>query len=338
MSIRTRLTERLGIEHPILLAPMGSASGGALAAAVSTAGGLGLIGLGYGDRDWLDREFDAAGTARVGCGFITWSLARRLELLDRALARRPAAVMLSFGDPAPFVDPIKKAGAVLICQVQTVTQAVEALMAGADVIVAQGAEAGGHGSTRATLPLVPAVVDAVEARRSGVPVVAAGGIADGRGLAAALALGAEGVLVGTRFLASEESLASPEAKAHLLAAQGDATLRTRVFDMVRGLDWPPGYTGRALTNRLTEQWHGREDRLQETLGAEQVRYAEAAARRDVDTAVVFAGEAIDLIHDIRPAAEIVGDLIAAAERILRRLTAEPGHADCSGTSGAHPHR
>lgn len=320
MPFRTRLTERLGIEHPVLLAPMGWFSGGALAAAVSAAGGLGLIGLGYGDPEWLEREFAAAGPARVGCGFITWSLARRPDLLDRALAHRPAAVMLSFGDPAPFVDRIKDTGAALICQVQIVAQAAEALAAGADVIVAQGSEAGGHGATRGTLALVPAVADAVRASGSDVPILAAGGIADGRGLAAALVLGADGVLVGTRFLAAEESLAPPAAKARVVAACGDATVRTRVFDLARGLDWPADYTGRALSNRFSERWHGREDRLQEVLGVEQARYAEAAARQDYDTAVIFAGEDVDLIHDIRPAVEIVRDLVADAERALARPT------------------
>jgi nitronate monooxygenase len=320
MPFRTRLTQLLGIEHPILLAPMGSVSGGALAAAVSAAGGLGLIGLGYGDPEWLEREFVAAGPARIGCGFITWSLARRPELLARTLAYRPAAVMLSFGDPAPFAGSIKEAGAALICQVQTVAQALEALTAGADAIVAQGAEAGGHGATRATLPLVPAVVDALRARGSDVPVVAAGGIADGRGLAAALALGADGALIGTRFLASSESLAAPVAKARVVAAGEDATVRTRIFDLARGLDWPDGYTGRALVNRFAERWHGREGELQDELAAEQVRYAEAAVRRDFDTAAVFAGEDVDLIHDIRPAAEIVRDLSAEAEKALARLT------------------
>lgn len=320
MPFRTRLTELLGIEHPVLLAPMGLVSGGALAAAVSSVGGLGLIGLGYGDPEWLEREFAAAGTSRVGCGFITWSLARRPELLARALAHRPTAVMLSFGNPAPFAGLIKQAGAALICQVQTVAQAVEALAAGADAIVAQGAEAGGHGATRATLPLVPAVVDALKARGSEVPIVAAGGIADGRGLAAVLALGADGALIGTRFLAANESLAAPAAKACVVAAGEDATVRTRIFDLARGLDWPAAYTGRALTNRFAKQWHGREEELQEALAAGQVYYAEAAARGDLDTAVVFAGENVDLIHDIRPAAAIVRDLIAEAEKALIRLS------------------
>src|SRR5579859_4640504 len=180
MTLRTRLTERLGIEHPIILAPMGSASGGALARAVSEAGGLGLIGLGYGNPEWLEREFLAAGNARVGCGFITWSLGERAHLLDRALDHKPAAVMLSFGDPKPFAAAIKRAGTRLICQVQSVAHAVEAADLGADIIVAQGTEAGGHGASRATLALVPAVVDAVRARNDEAIVVAAGGIADGR--------------------------------------------------------------------------------------------------------------------------------------------------------------
>lgn len=271
MPIRTKLTEKLGISHPILLAPMGSVSGGALARAVTEAGGLGLIGLGYGDKDWLDREFLAAGNARVGCGLITWALARRPHLLDRALDHKPAAVMLSFGDAASFATRIKSAGAALICQVQTVAEAVAALDVGADIVVAQGTEAGGHGAMRSTLTLVPAVVDAVRERNNDVVVVAAGGIADGRGLAAALMLGAQGVLVGTRFFAAHESLGSQAAKAKIVAASGDDTVRTRVFDMVRRLDWPAAYTGRALHNGFSRQWHGREADLENSLAAEAIR-------------------------------------------------------------------
>src|SRR3954468_13055153 len=153
----TRLTRRLGIRHPILLAPMGSASGGRLAAAVSAAGGLGLIGGGYGDPEWLDREFAAAGNQPVGCGFITWALAEPPAVLDRALERRPRAVMLSFGNPAPFAPAIRSASVPLICQVQNLAHARVAFACGADIIVAQGTEAGGHGAHRSTLPFVPAV-------------------------------------------------------------------------------------------------------------------------------------------------------------------------------------
>src|SRR5262249_36189815 len=164
MPLRTKLTEKLGINHPILLAPMGTASGGTLAKAVTEAGGVGIISFGYGNQERIDQEFRAAGNARVGCGFITWSLARQPHLLARALDHKPVAVMLSFGDARPFAAAIKDAGAALISQVQTVAQAMEAVDIGADIIVAQGTEAGGHGATRSTLALVPAVVDAVRER------------------------------------------------------------------------------------------------------------------------------------------------------------------------------
>jgi nitronate monooxygenase len=224
--------------------------------------------------------------------------------------------MLSFGDPRPFAAAIKRVGAALICQVQTVTQAVEAVDIGVDIVVAQGTEAGGHGAARSTLALVPAVVDAVRVRNDDIVVVAAGGIADGRGLAAALMLGAQGALVGTRFLVAAESLASHQAKARILLARGDETVRTRVFDIVRGLDWPASYTGRALQNAFSRQWHGREADLQRSLPAESTRYARAAEANDVDTSVVFAGEAVDLIHDIEPAAAITARLVREAEAAL----------------------
>jgi nitronate monooxygenase len=265
----------------------------------------------------IDQEFLAAGNARVGCGFITWSLARQPHLLAQALNHKPAAVLLSFGDARPFAAAIKNAGAALICQVQTVTQAMEALSIGTDIVVAQGTEAGGHGATRSTLALVPAVVDAVRERNGEVVVVAAGGIADGRGLAAALMLGAQGALLGTRFLASDEALTSPAAKAKLVAASGDDTIRTRVFDIVRSLDWPALYTGRALQNAFSRQWHGREAELANSLPIEAPRYARAAGTNDLDTSVIFAGECVDLIRDVKPAAAIVASLVHEAEAALR---------------------
>ena len=233
----TRLTGFFGIEHPILLAPMAMVSGGRLAAAVTSAGGLGLIGGGYGDADWLQREFDQANPARVGCGFITWSLAQKPELLDQALERQPATIMLSFGDLQPFADRIRAAGVPLTAQVQNLGHARQALDAGAEIIVAQGGEAGGHGMTvRSTFTLVPDVVDLVAARSPHTLVVAAGGVADGRGLAAALALGADGAVVGTRLWASAEALVSPRAHQQAIQASGDDTFRTRVYDVVRQLD------------------------------------------------------------------------------------------------------
>jgi nitronate monooxygenase len=318
MALRTRLTERLGIKHPILLAPMGFVSGGALAAAVSAAGGLGLIGGGYADAEWLDREFAAAGNQRIGCGFITWAMARRPAALDEALRHAPAAMMLSFGDAAPFIPRIKKAGALAICQVQSVRQARQVLDEGADVIVAQGSEAGGHIGIRSTFPLVPAVADIAARSGRDVLVVAAGGIADGRGLAASLMLGADGVLIGTRFLATPESLAALTAKARVVSASGDNTLRTRVFDIVRGYDWPKEYAARALVNRFSQTWHDREDALIGAVADEQRRYAAAAAAGDIDTALVFASEGTDLIHDVEPAGVILSRIVEEAKLALAR--------------------
>jgi nitronate monooxygenase len=294
------ITDVLGMAKPLVLAPMGFVSGGALAAAVSRAGGLGLIGGGYGDADWIRREFQRAEGARVGIGFITWSLARQPGLLDLALSYKPAAVMLSFGDPRPFADKIRKSGAKLICQVQSVAIARQALEANPDVLVAQGTEAGGHGGERSLFVLLPAVRDLAVDK----PVLAAGG-----GYDAAMALGAAGVLVGTRFSASDEALTAAPAKKRIVEASGDATVRTTVFDVVRGFDGWAGITGRALRNKFTESWHGREKELVANRDVEKDHYWKAAERQDFDTALVFAGEAVDLIDSVLPAAEIVRRIV-----------------------------
>ena len=294
---------------------MGGVAGGRLAAAVSRAGALGMIGTGYQDAAWIDREFHAADGARIGIGFITWDLAGGPERLDAALAWHPAAVMLSFGDASPFVEPIRRAGARLLLQVQSLEAARQAVMLAPDAIVAQGTEAGGHGGGRSLLPLLPAVVDAVQP----IPVLAAGGIADGRGVAASLALGAAGVLIGSRFYAAEESLAAPAGRERLIRGSGDATLRTRVFDIVRRLPWPAEFTGRVLRNQFTERWHRDEQGLREAVDREQPRYAAAVEQADFDTAAVWAGEGIDLIRDVAPAGEIVRRLVAETDAALARL-------------------
>ena len=314
--IRTKLTDMFGLQHPLILAPMGGVAGGALAAAVSNAGGLGLVGGGYGDREWLRTELSVvkAGTKRPwGVGLITWSI--EPDVLDLALSYRPDAFILSFGDPRPHVPAIRKAGCRLICQVQDLAQAKLAAAAGADLIVAEGDEAGGHSGTRGTLPFVPAAVDAV----APLPVVAAGGIADGRGLAAALALGAQGALLGTRFYASTEALGHARAKARLVAGAGDDTVRTRVFDVVRGYPWPREFPGRALRNTFVERWQGREDDLITRLENEQSAYQNAARSGDTDVAVVWAGEAIDLITSIESAAALVSRISSEAEAQIRNV-------------------
>ena len=312
MTIATRITELLKVQHPILLAPMDLVADGKLAAIVSRAGGFGIIGGGYGNEEWLKRELDAAGDARVGVGFITWSMAKTPRLLDLALERKPVAVFLSFGDVKPHADKIKKAGALMICQIQTVEQAKDAVANGADVLVAQGGEAGGHGISRGTFALVPAVVDAAR----GVPVVAAGGIADGRGLAAALMLGADGVLMGTRFYATQEAVGFQAAKERIVAASGDRTIRGILFDIARRNVWPAPFTGRVLRNEFSEKWRGREAELMQHQAEEAARYDKARSTGEFDTAAVIAGESVDMVHDIPPAAEVVERVAKEAAALL----------------------
>ncbi len=311
--IATRLTDMFNLSVPVVLAPMGGVAGGRLAAAVSNAGGLGLVGGGYGDAQWLAREIELVreGTGKPwGVGLITWAVGT--AIVEQVLAGGPSAVMLSFGDPRPFGRLINSAGCRLICQVQDIEGAMLAQEAGADLIVAQGSEAGGHGGTRSTLPLVPAIVDLV----APIPVIAAGGIADGRGLAAALMLGAHGALVGTRYYASHEALGSARAKRRITGSLGLSTTRTRVFDLVRGYDWPDAYTGRALKNDFISRWHGQEAALLAALPAERAAYQKAVAAEDCNTAVVWAGEAVDLITHIEDASAITARLAQEAEMVL----------------------
>jgi nitronate monooxygenase len=287
---------------------------------VTRAGGFGLIGaLGRYD-GWIEEQFAAAGNARVGAGFITWRLAEDPAQLDRALTFGPAAVMLSFGDPRPFAPAIREAGALLICQVQDLAHTRIALEAGADIIVAQGGEAGGHGShLRGTMTLVPEVADLLSRVSPETFLVAAGGIADGRGLAAALMLGADGVLVGSRFWTSVESLAEPVEKNAALAADGDGTIRTSVGDIVRGSPWPAEFTSRVLRNDFTDRWHGREDALR--AAADQMRPAYRAAIGALDTRqmTVNVGEVVGLMDREASVADIIAAMAAEAERRLTRI-------------------
>jgi nitronate monooxygenase len=317
MPIITPLTQRLGIAKPILLAPMAAISGARLVMAVGDAGGFGILGGGYGDRAWLEQEtakLKQSARSPFGIGFITWSLARQPELLDVALDAKPRAIMLSFGDPNLFASRIKSTGALLICQVQDEEMARQALDAGADILIAQGSEAGGHGASRTTVDIVPAVVDVAAGR---VPVVAAGGIADGRGLAAMMMLGASGVSLGTRFYASIEADAADEAKRRICEATGGSTFRSVIFDLSRKLFWPAPFNIRCLVNDHARRWMGREVELLQNVDAVAAEYAAAREAGNFDVAAVIAGEAVALIHDIPPAAEIVERIVIEAEQILQ---------------------
>lgn len=316
MALSTRFTELFGVRHPIALAPMGGSAGGALAAAVSRGGGLGLLGAGGGDPEWLARELplvaEVAGRP-WGIGFQTWAIDR--STVERALEHTPRAVMLSFGDPSPFADCIRTAGAALIIQVTDLDEARRAVDLGADVIVAQGTESGGHGARqgRSTLPFVPVVVDLA----APLPVLAAGGIADGRGVAAALALGAAGAVLGTRFQATTEALVDPSTAKAIVEGQGGDTERNRVLDIARGSRWPSKYTARTLGHPYLDRWRGREAELAGNPRAQQ-DYQHDIAQGKIPSLPIWAGEAIDLIKDLPSAADLFATLAAQAEDALTR--------------------
>jgi nitronate monooxygenase len=314
VTLQTPFTEMMGIQAPVASAPMGGLAGGALAAAVSNGGGLGLVGGGREERDWLHRELTLVTQMTDkpwGIGFQSWSASR--DSVELALGYRPHAVMLSFGDPVPLAEPVTHAGIRLIIQVTNLDETRQAVDVGADVIVVQGIEAGGHSGTRGTLPFVPIVVDMV----GPTPVLAAGGIADGRGLAAALCLGAAGALVGTRFEASAEALLDAESVKAILDGRGGDTERNRVLDIARGAPWPSRYQARTLRNDFLDRWRGREAELEADEAAKSA-YLAAAAEGDMSVLPVWASEAIDLITTLSPAAELVAQLAREAEEALLR--------------------
>jgi nitronate monooxygenase len=312
MALRTALTTMFGIDHPVVLAPMGSVAGGALAAAVSEGGGLGLLGAGRGGLNWLDRECaiaEAATSKPWGIGFLTWAIGP--QAVEAAIRRSPAAIMLSFGDPTPFAETILAAGIPLMVQVTDMDEARRALDVGANVVVAQGAEAGGHGGGRATLPFVPAVVDIA----GDIPVLAAGGIADGRGLAAALMLGAAGAMIGTRFEATNEALLDPEEAKAIMAAGAADTVRGRILDIATDAGWPAHYGARTLRNRFTDAWDGRETELEADHNA-LAEYRAAADRGDRDYLPIWAGEAVDLVNELDSASGLVARIAQQAEDVI----------------------
>lgn len=338
----SRFATRFGLSTPIALAPMALASGGALAAACAHAGALGLVGGGYGDLAWTQREYtlalQAADTGRIGCGFITWKLdedASALDwLLDLPAAQRPRALVLSFGDPRPYAARLAAAGVPLVCQIQRLEQAPQAIEAGAQVIVAQGAEAGGHGMNalngRATFTLVPELADWLAAHAPDTLLLAAGGIADGRTLAAALVLGADGALVGTRLWATQESLAAPGAQAQALQTSGDGTARTAVFDILRRKNWPAPYDFRAIRNPLHRQWEERIEALRTAPQAARATYDAGVQAGDFNAAHATVGEAVGLVRDLPAAGALIARMDAQARGVLGGATTSAGHTTGAG--------
>ena len=315
--ITTALTRWFDLDAPVFGAPMAGAAGGELARAVSLGGGLGMIGVGAdSDPAWVVEQGRLPAEADVshGVGLMAWVLANRPELLAAAIATEPVLVSVSFGDPGPYVGPLHDAGIAVATAVNSRADLDRALEAGADVIVAQGTESGGHTGQRSTLPLLQEVLSATDR-----PVLAAGGVATGAGLAAVLVAGAAGGWIGTPLLACPEALTSPAVRARVRAAGGDDTVLTSAFDIAQELGWPARWPGRALVNEFTETWHGREDELRgDTAAGERVRRARAEG--DLDSAPVYAGESVGLLTTEQSAADVVRTLVSDAEKALQRAS------------------
>jgi nitronate monooxygenase len=301
----------MGLGVPIVNAPMGGVAGGRLAAAVTAAGGLGMVGMGSaGSTSSLNTELPhVRGT--FGIGLVDWVIRKEPELLDAALAARPALLSVSFGTDLSWVRRAHDAGIAAATQVYDTVEARRAQDAGIDLLVARGSEGGGHGeATIATLPLLDGVLDAVS-----VPVLAAGGIASPRSLAAVLAAGASGAWLGTCLSACSEALTTDGARRALVEAREADTTSTRVFDIARGLPWPQRFPSRVLRNDFVARWTGHEDALADDPGA-QAELAEAIAADDRRTAPVDAGQGVGMVTGVAPAGEVIERLCAGAEKLL----------------------
>jgi NAD(P)H-dependent flavin oxidoreductase YrpB (nitropropane dioxygenase family) len=314
--ITTRVCDILGIEHPILLGGMGSIYSPDLVGAVSNAGGLGAMGC---HNLSVDQVQTAAGVIRqrtdknFALNFLIFDTVE--ECFATALDAAPPVMAFAWPRPdqdiAAYIKRAHDIGAKVTFMAGGVPEAKAAADAGADVIIAQGTEGGGHVGWNATMALVPMVVDAV----GHVPVVAAGGIADGRGLAAALALGAEGVLLGTRFLASDESPLHQNFKQAIVDSDGHDTVLTEIPDICQAKVWP-GAMSRATRNRFIERWAGREWALRQNQVDALAQMREGRRTGDVEEAALSMGQDAGLIHELLPAEEVVRRIAAEAEEIL----------------------
>jgi nitronate monooxygenase len=313
--MRTRITELLGVGIPIFNAPMTPQAGGELARAVADAGGAGMLGF---DEDESEESIAeqlhmvTRDPARpFGIGLVAWVLERRPQLLDLAIAAHPSIISISFGDPAPYVQRVHDAGILAGSQIQSRKWAETALRAGVDVLIAQGTEAGGHTGGVGTLPLLQIVLEMTDK-----PVVAAGGIATGRGVAAVLAAGAAGAWIGTPFLLAKEARSTGRARERISASDETQTIYTRVYDRVQGKGWPREFGGRALRTPFVDRWTDREDEL--------MRNAQAIAEFRPEEKI-YAGQSVGLIDRMRPAGEIVTQLWNDARARIEEFRAGSDH-------------
>ena len=331
-ALHTPLCDLLGIDVPIVQAGMGYVARGELAAAVSAAGGLGVIGAASLDveglraeirkvRELTDRPFGVdvlfATIGRPSADSASVRFTRDTRaLIDVVFEERVPVLASGLGDPGPIVPQARELGMTVLALVGNTKNAVRVAQSGVDVVVAQGYDGGGHTGRVGTLALLPAVIDCVD-----VPVLAAGGIADGRGVAAALAMGAVGVWMGTRFVASQEATGHPNYKQRIVEIDDEGTTRTRCFS---------GKPCRMIKNDTTAAWEAREleDTIQrfprqfgvmaEWLGGDP--YLMGRRQGDTDRGALAAGQSSALIHDVKPAGDIVRDVVAEAERALDRLS------------------
>jgi nitronate monooxygenase len=314
--LKTPLTQEWGLRYPLLNASMTPAAGGSLARAVSDAGGLGMFGV---NEAWTAADIVLhARIARTdnparkfGIGFIGWALERQPALLDAAIGECPHLISISFVDPTPYVEKIHANGIMLSAQVQSRADALVALRAGVDVLIAQGTEAGGHTGDVSTLMMLQIALSLTDK-----PVLAAGGIATPGGFAAVLAAGAAGAWIGTPFLLAAEADVSDEARARISAADETQTILTSLFDSVQQLPWPKRFRGRSLRNAFTERWEGREA---EVLADPDVVEAFRAAKRagNFDIANIPAGQSAGLVGGTVTAEHVVRALGEGAEHHLR---------------------
>ncbi len=320
--IQTALTRLLQIEHPIMQAGMASNCGARLAAAVSNAGALGAIGsIGRSPGNFAEeiRRCHAETTRPFAANIVTFDWAPFAEqMVDVAIQERAPVITLSFGDPLPALAKCQAAGIPAVIQVQDLAAARAAIAARATVIAVQGNEAGGHTGRRGTLSFSAQVLDIAD----GIPVVIAGGIANGRGLAAALAMGAAGVLMGTRFKATPEfgpALLEDVQKSQIVASDGSNTVYDEVNDIAIGLAWPNNITGRTLSNDFHDHWLGRQAELREAVAAEQEGQFAVKHTSEPNTLLNWAGESAGLIDEVLPAATVVERTVAEAEQWLRAV-------------------
>jgi len=308
--IKTVLCDLLGIEYPIIQGGMSWISTAELVAAVSEAGGYGLVGAGNAPPDWVRGEIHKAREMTNKPFGVNLPLISPFvgEIIELCIEEKIPTMTTGGGNPGPFVPAIKEAGLLFIPVVASVALARRLERMGADAIIAEGMESGGHVGDVGTMPLVPQVVDAVK-----VPVVAAGGIADGRGLVAALALGAVGIQMGTRFICSNESIAHINYKQKIIQSHERAT-------MVTG--YSLGHPVRAIRNPMTHSFEELERRgasEEEVIAFGSGALRKAAMEGDMIGGSIMAGQICGMIRDIRPVKDIIVGIIAEAEEIIANL-------------------